>query len=154
MSRTLAHFPGVVRRPRQSLAEMPLPDAIRHHARSQRIFFAGDPVGQCDPSAAGAIRDRIAGARQNRGEARRRFLTQAAVVPANEYMLLHRVAFFHRTGHVWLRRGIFLQRLLLGPELGDLRARLRREQPLLVALAEGEWTAVLNVDVGEEAVLV
>ena len=34
----------------QSRAEMPLPDAIHHHARRQRIRRTGDPIGQRPPA--------------------------------------------------------------------------------------------------------
>src|SRR5688572_25542535 len=53
---TLAILPEIARGPHNALAKVMLPNAIRHHARCQRVFRARDPSGQREaPSAGGKL---------------------------------------------------------------------------------------------------
>src|SRR5262245_29844862 len=50
VSGTLADRTPVVGRTHQALVEMPLPDAVDHDARGQRMRGTGQPARQLDPS--------------------------------------------------------------------------------------------------------
>ncbi len=50
--RPLAELAEVAGRADQAPAEVVLPDAVHHHARSERVILAGDRAGQLKPAAA------------------------------------------------------------------------------------------------------
>ncbi len=53
MRRTLAHLADVIRCREDAAAEVVLPDAVRGHARRQRILVGDDPLRQCQAAPGG-----------------------------------------------------------------------------------------------------
>src|SRR5580704_15297219 len=104
MRGTLAHLAEVIRGPHNTFAEMPLPDAIYHHARRERMVRPRQPLCQSFASAAGGDLWLGCACRQDFWEAFRRVLTRAVVVASNEDLLIDRLALVHRASHVRLRR--------------------------------------------------
>ena len=86
MRRPVADRAEVVRRANQTFAEVPLPNAIHHHARREWIVAVGKPLGELEPAAA-FDRRRLIRPRDRAREASRRGITEGVVVAAHENFL-------------------------------------------------------------------
>src|SRR5438105_8108006 len=103
MRRPLAHLSEIARRADDSFAEVPLPDAVRHDARRQRIRRAREPARQL--RAAASVRNwRLTVTRQDHREPLRRWLSLILRITADQHSLLGHFALRDRAGERRLRR--------------------------------------------------
>src|SRR5262249_46630655 len=129
---------------------MPLPDAVDHDSRGQRMTGLREPFGELQSPAAHERRLGVV-TRENHWEAFRRDLAGVVVIASDEYFLLDRVAVFDRAGHLGFFGRGFLQLRLLFMKRGESRPLFRRES-FVVFTAQVKRPA-REIDVVEEAVI-